>query len=103
MRNRVVWGGEGHQGAHAHQFWCAWAQQLSRYSIFHTSANTVPVLEAAVVFFFGDPVFGGAEGVPKHLVDWFPRTNGRFFKRQPPWLCGHGVRTAWLQAHLSWR
>jgi len=41
----------------------------------------------------------GVEGVVGYLIDWFSRTNGRFFKRRAPWLCGHGARAAWLHAH----
>ena len=41
----------------------------------------------------------GLEGVVGYLIDWFSRTNGCFFKRRAPWLCGHGARTAWLHAH----
>jgi hypothetical protein len=52
--------------------------------------------------FFAVYELEGVVVVPGHLVDRFSRTNGRFFKRRPPWRCGHGAHTAWLHAHSSW-
>jgi hypothetical protein len=71
-RDRVAWGGGGYPGAHAHQFWCAWAQRLSRYSLFCASANKALALGAALLVFLAVWLLEGVAGVPGHQVGRFP-------------------------------